>query len=190
MVFSDAVVHMDFDEYSKEITYKISMPENLKPGTRQGELYIIQVGKDIEKNSIVQASLGVVHKLEVQVPFPDQYLQGTIYTQDLEEGKSTTITIGLVNLGQKTLHKVHANILVLDQDEIPVANIETNQISLNAGQKSKLAADWFIDVRPGRYTVQAIILYDDKTYMVKKEIDVGEPLLTIDDFSSNNFKLG
>jgi len=188
----DKIIHIKKDEYSKDVTYKVTLPEKLTPGTRTTDLLLVQIDdkENLDKENIIKASLGIIHQLRVLVPYPDQYLQGSIYTPEFEYNKSAEITISMVNLGNKKIDKITGSIIISDQNNQGLAYIDTTEVSLDPKEKGKITATWKVNVNPGRYTMQAIIQYNDKILLLSKEIDIGRPFVEITDLRTYPFRLG
>jgi hypothetical protein len=138
----------------------------------------------------LQANIGVIHKLYVQVAYPEEYIEGMLFIGETKPNEATTFSILLTNVGSKDLSKIKGQILIRGPNGEGVAKILTNEISLKTKEKSKLTASWIANTAPGTYHAQAIIEYDNKILVLEKDFDVGEPLLDIEALRVGPFKLG
>src|SRR3989344_1716109 len=107
------IIHISKDEFEKEVKYKINFPVRLKPGQHTAEIWVVETGNNNkEEGSILVASLGVVHKLFVRVPYPDEYLEGILYISEQKDGGPITFTVSLSNIGTKDLNKIIGSIII------------------------------------------------------------------------------
>lgn len=187
--FEKELVEIRTDEPEKIITYTMNMPRKLEPGVHTVEIVAVESGYG--NDEILVANVGVVHKLHVRVPYPDQYLEGILYISEARPNEEVTFTATVSNVGSDDIEKIQGSLLITGPSNEGVARLSTDEISLAKERKSKVEAKWIANVNPGTYHVQAIIEYDNgKVLVLEKDFDVGEPLIDIEDVRVASFKLG
>ena len=69
------------DEESKEYQFSLKLPNNLDPGTRIGEIVVMEVPSSSEKTGTnLNARIALVHQVHVNVPYPVSYTHLTLPT--------------------------------------------------------------------------------------------------------------
>jgi hypothetical protein len=184
-----SIITIPENEPEAIIRYTVNYPSNLKPGVHKVE--ILAVENENTVGNILLANIGLVHQVNIRVPYPDQYLEGTLFISETRPNEKTTFTVSLYNVGTKDIEKIKGSIIISGSDGQPVLSIKTNEISLKAGQKSKITGEWIVNLNPGTYNAKAMVEYDnDKILVLEKDFDIGEPLIDIDSLSIGPFKLG
>ncbi|MFH0874848.1 MAG: CARDB domain-containing protein [archaeon] len=188
--FAESKIHLSSSEAEKTIHYDFILPYELPVGDTVTEIFIVELSDNSDSN-MVKANIGVIHKLIVKVPYPDQYLQGILFIGDARPNEETTFTVTLANLGTKDINKIKGQIIIKDFAGNAKAKIDTNEISLAAGKKGKVTAVWIPNLNSGNYIAEALVEYDNsKILSIEKEFDLGEPLLDITELRVGTFKLG
>ncbi|MEM3374708.1 MAG: hypothetical protein QXE31_05860 [Candidatus Woesearchaeota archaeon] len=187
--FENEKIFISENEYEKNIKYRIKFPQKLNPGKIIGEIWIIE-SSDKEKEANLIANLGVIHKIYVHVPYPDEFLEGILYVSESKPGEKVIFTISLTNLGSSDLNKIEGQIII-KENEKPIGKVITDKISLKKKEKGKITGTWAYANSAGKYHAEAIIEYDNgKILMLEKEFIVGEPLINIEDIKIGKFTLG
>ncbi len=171
------------------VKYIVNIPRDLSPGTHSAEILAVENGNTV--GNILLANIGIIHQIKVRVPYPDQYIEGMLYISEARPNEKTTFTVTLYNVGTKDIENVKGSIIISNSNNQPITSIKTNEISLEAGKKSKIEGEWTVNILPGTYNAQAIVEYDNnKVLNMEKDFDIGEPLIEIDSLTANSFKLG
>lgn len=187
--FENETVKLRNDKYETVVNYYITMPRNLDPGVHSAE--IIAIESSDSSSNILVANIGILHKLNVRVPYPDQYIEGIFYLSEARPNENVLFTITVSNVGSEDLKKIRGSIIITGSNKQGVAQFNTNEISLEKGVKSKIVGNWIANVQPGTYHAQAIVEYDNgKILLLEKDFDIGEPLVDIENIKVNSFKLG
>jgi hypothetical protein len=206
---SDSQIVVKADEAEKTFTYTLDLPATLTPGTRELGIVIVQlpdtfvesdnnlVTKDgtsvlfnkKEKNSMVSATSAVSHQLLVRVPYPDSYLEGSMYISEGKVGDTLTFTMPVVNRGSKSV-EVYADITIKGPTNEEIATFKTDKTSLEGSKETSLIGTWKADVNQGLYYAEAVIHYGDKYIVVRKEFMIGNLFISVEDLSVQGFKLG
>jgi hypothetical protein len=92
---------MSADENSKEISYSINMSKNMRPGEHNGEVMILQIPKDREKQgAYVGASLAVITQIRFNVPYPGRYAEAELNVKSGAVGEEVFFYIPVINRGK------------------------------------------------------------------------------------------
>lgn len=188
---STAIAVISASENSKEFTYKVDLPRRMdNPGKYVTEVVAMQLPDDLEnQGSFVGASVAVASQLHVYVPYPNKYLEGELNVVSDDEGKIVFL-VPLVSRGDLDIVNVRAIIDVYTPLNEKVATIETVTNALPSLGRVELAASWQPNINPGRYLAVATIIYDNEVLELRKEFNVGESLVDIEDVYVNDFHLG
>ena len=183
-------VSLNSGDTEKIVSYKITVPENLKPGRHVGEIVISEEAKGpTDDNAVVGAVLSVVTQVEVFVPFPGKYAEASMFTKVADDG-SVHVTIPVINLGEFNLARVYANIDMYSDLGERIHSFNTDSIDIPADKKRDLAATWQADVPVGSYKAIATVIYDGESTTVENTFQIGTVTLSLEQITVNNFALG
>jgi hypothetical protein len=206
---NDEQIIVKADEAEKTFTYSIDLPATLTPGTRELDIVIVQLpdsyvqtndnlvttdDKSVlfgskDKNSMVSATTAVMQQLMVRVPYPDSYLEGSIYVSEGKVGDTLTFTVPVVNRGSKPA-EVYADVSIKGPANEEIGTFKTDKILLNGSKEVKLIGKWKADVNQGLYYAEATVHYGDKYFVLRKEFTIGNLFVSIEGLSVQGFKLG
>jgi hypothetical protein len=177
-------------EDSKSFTYTVDLPARIeKPGLYETEIVALEMPKDIkETGTFIGATISVVTQLYVYVPYPDKYIEGEINVME-SDGK-TMFFIPVVSRGKLDIVNVKAMIDIYTSLNEKVTSIESDTLSLNSLERKELVAEWDADVNPGKYLAVANIVYDNEVLTLRKEFNIGEMALEIEQIIVRDFELG
>jgi hypothetical protein len=197
------IVEIKASESEKEIKYKVMLPEKLNPGSRAADLLVVELpveetvlilgNKTVifnEQESMIKATVSLIHQLIVNVPYPKKYVSGKLYIDKANVNETVTFTISLFNIGKESVKKAKAVIVIKAPTGEEIAVIKTNEISLNAQDESKLAGYWTANVGNGNYYAEVIADYDGETFILAKDFSIGDLRIEIEDLKVDNFRLG
>ncbi|MBU0757639.1 MAG: hypothetical protein KKF44_06220 [Nanoarchaeota archaeon] len=184
-------IKISASESEKSVYYRLDMPVKMKPGPIHADIYVVEMSENGPgEDNLIKANIGVMHRLTVNVPYPDEYLQGILYISDAKPDEIVDFTVSLSNVGSEDLESIKGQIIITSSDGQSVAKISTDEILLESKKKSKLTAQWNARVSPGTYHALALIEYGEKVLVIEKDFDIGEPLLEIEELRIGSFKLG
>jgi hypothetical protein len=146
IVLENKIVDIKADEAEKTIKYRLNLPKNLEPGTRSADLVqlpgkdIISAGKQVvnEQNSIVTATVVLVHQLKVNVPYPGKYAQGRLYISSASANEVATFTISLFNQGKEQIKNAKATVVIKGPTGEEIAVIKTNEMDCKCRRRKLL----------------------------------------------------
>jgi hypothetical protein len=191
IVIKNPVVSLGQDEPERSITYFVRLPEKMSPGAHYAEISAVESGDSEKDGNIVVANIGVIHRVNVRVPYPDRYLEGILFISDSAPGERTAFTVMLSNVGTTEITRAKGQIVITSPDGEGVASLQTNSVNVPSGEKTKITAEWVPNVDPGTYHVQVIVEYDaGKLLLLEKDMDIGEPLVEIESLKVSTFRLG
>jgi hypothetical protein len=178
-------------EESKKVSYSVSLPHSLEPGTKKGEVAITEVPRDAgEGESIVQATLAVAVQFHVNVPFPGKYANANLIIYNVAEGEDVTFVFPVVSAGEFDLTSVKANVDVYNKLNEKVGSFSTSDISVPSGTKKELVYKWANDLPIGDYRAAATLIYDEGVVNLEQIFSVGLKELELQDITVSSFSLG
>jgi len=183
---------MKKDEESKQLTFELALPDELKPGTRTGEIYILQLPETaLVGESYVGAALALTSQINVNVPYPGKYAEADLNVIEADENGEVTFIIPVVNKGTSNLVNVYANIDIYNKMGRRVASFNTESIGIKKGARGEIVERWNANVPFGHYNAIATVIYDGEgSITLGKEFDVGAQIVELKDVKVNNFVLG
>ncbi|GIU70406.1 MAG: hypothetical protein KatS3mg002_1642 [Candidatus Woesearchaeota archaeon] len=189
IILPDEKIFISANEYEKQLKYKIKFPQKLNPGQIVGEIWLIESAEKSKESNLI-ANLGVIHKVYVHVPYPDQFLEGILYVSESKPGEKVTFTITLTNMGSKDINNIQGQILIKENGKA-LNKVITDSISLKKKEKGKITGVWTFASTSGKYEAEAIVEYDNgKVLSLQKEFTVGEPAIIIENIRVGKFNLG
>ncbi|HIH24804.1 TPA: hypothetical protein HA251_07265 [Candidatus Woesearchaeota archaeon] len=157
----------------------VYLPEGLTPGDHPQDIVVTLIPEGAA--GTVSANIEVATTLLVQVPYPDQYLTGTL-TPNIADGTSILISLMLQNRGNVPTTPVYATLEVLDgdvkRDELPL-DIPVVLPTSFAGVSASYDGVATRVILPGVYTLRAIVPYADTELIVERETAIGAPVFNI-----------
>lgn len=185
------VIQMKASETSKDITFKVTLPDSLEPGTHTGEILIVQLPDSYSKvgETAVGAVVAVATQFYVNVPYPGKYLEAKINVVPRENGDVDFI-IPTASLGVFDLTSVKGIVDVYSGDD-KIATLGTEETRLMSKQRGELHTTWNAqDFSSGSYLAKATVQWDEGTTNVEKEFSLGTKKLTLESIEVNDFSLG
>ncbi|PIN68897.1 hypothetical protein COV93_07650 [Candidatus Woesearchaeota archaeon CG11_big_fil_rev_8_21_14_0_20_43_8] len=204
--FDESIVEIKSDEPEKRLFYTVSMPTELKPGTNEGEIVILElpegdqtvVVKDDgevvvtsgKQTSTVSAQNGVISKVQVKVPYPGKFVQSRLDIRGGRPGEPIEFVLPTYSLGSETIDKVYADIEILSPTNERIDEVKTQTVSLPPHKDVNLRAIWKDYPNTGAYLAVAHLVFDDNTVEYKGVFIVGDPMIEVKNISVNEFNLG
>ena len=189
----DILVKVNANEEFKEIIFDLELPQKiLNPGVHEAEIIITELPKDIESQDdipVVKASPSVVGKLWLRVPFPRKYAESKLIVEEAKVSENVKFTMPIFNYGQEKIERASATLKVYDGEK-ELAELKTNEISIDTKGQGVLSTSWKADVNPGRYKVVALIDYDGNIPKLEQEFSVGSLFVEITKVDIGKFSLG
>lgn len=157
----------------------VYLPEGLTPGDHPQDIIVTLVPEDA--SGTVSASIEVATTVLVQVPYPAQYLTGTI-TPNRADGDSISISLMLQNRGVVPAYPEYAIVEVLDDgiklDEMPL-EVPVVPPTTFVGANARYDGVTTGVITPGVYTLRAIVPYANTELRVERETPIGRPAFNI-----------
>jgi hypothetical protein len=190
VTLSSKVERFSADEGSKEFSYIVNLPRGLSPGLHEADIITTEVpAEGVSADTTIRASVSVVTQLRVYVPYPGKYVDVNFDVVNEEESGLIKFYLPLISRGDEEITSVKGVIGIYKESEL-VDSLETNELSLSAGEKKEILAVWNPDIAPGKYRAVAKIDYDGEKKEIEKEFNVGKENLEVLGVSVNDFKLG
>ncbi|MBS3080115.1 hypothetical protein J4221_01470 [Candidatus Pacearchaeota archaeon] len=191
-LFSDSLISFNSNEESKQLRYKIKMPEEIvnEPGLHKAEIIALEIPNINEKGTIVGATTAVVHQLFVYVPCPGKCIETGLEVLDAESNNTAVFIVPVINRGKLGIGEARALIDIYDSSNDKISSLETDYLPVPVGSRTELSARWNVTVSPGDYLAKVSVFYDGETLNFEKIFEIGEETLSIESIFANNFRLG
>lgn len=179
------------DQETKEIIYKLKLPENLeKPGIHKEDIVAIEIaeGSNID-GAVIGVTQSVISQLKVRVPYPGKYAEAFLEVLSGENNQLKFI-VPVSNYGKENIKSAKAKIEIYDNSNRKIKTLETDEKEIAIKTKRELLAVWDPDVAPGIYHAIATVNYDGKEIKTESDFVVGEKALEILSITVSDFTLG
>ena len=190
VTLSETYSEFSSSEESKSFSYTVNMPSKLdSPGSHLVEIVAMEAPKNIkEKGTFVGATVAVISQLEINVPYPNKYVESELNV--VESQGEIFFSVPVINRGRLDIEEIGANVDIYTISGEKIKSISTEKVSVLSGKRKELVARWNYDVNPGRYRAVVTIEYDDEITTILDEFNIGEMFLEILDVAVRDFKLG
>ncbi|MCF7910489.1 hypothetical protein K9L16_02345 [Candidatus Pacearchaeota archaeon] len=179
-------------ESEKIFVFDFTLPSNqLEPGLHTAEIIVAEVPEDSEEEgAVIGASVAVATQLHVRVPYPGKYIEFDLSVVGSSSEGITSFIIPIINRGQQNINEISGKIEIYSLDNQKLDEISLSGLSIKAGERREITANWNTNVTSGRYKARVILDYDGSQKTLEKEFNVGEAKLSIDLITVKDFKLG
>jgi hypothetical protein len=190
--FSKNSLEFNSGEKEKEMSYVVALPDGFnKPGLHNIEIVIREVSLEKGREEIViNPLLSVVSEVNIKVPFPGKYADGTIKIKSDSKNGNVDFYISVSNLGVEPIQKAQGFISIYDLNNNLINLINTGSISIEKAKRKELASSWSAGPNLGKYIAYSSIEYDDKNFTIEKSFLVGDFFIIPLDIAVDNFELG
>ena len=158
-------------------TYKVKLPENLEPGTKDITIAVMEFAEEDAANpEMIASSIIVLHQLRINVPYPGTFAEGILYVSEDNTDSTITFTTNVINKGTNTLTNVDGELIIKGPANEEICRIRSNSLqNLDPQSSDKLVVNWPANVNPGVYYAEFIVNYGDgketKQFVMTKTID-------------------
>ena len=176
----------------KSVVFDLNIPVNLSPGPHVTYIKSKEHIEESDSGGIVAIS-EIAFTIEVKVPYPGNYLEIVLNTQDsVQAGSNIKVNLDFRNLGTNDLNNVETKVEFLDignNKSMGVLNFEkfniktTNTHHLSESYSTK---GWGL----GNYNAKGTIKYAGETKEVSKPFNVGDIKMDILGLNSTRYASG
>ncbi len=157
----------------------IMLPVGLLPGEHT---QMIMFGEQVGSNSTVTGSVAVAGQLVIKVPYPEQYLTGTMGATTDSGSGDTQITVVLENLGSVEVFPDDIEVRIQDfgqtketlhmaPEVVEALSFSKASIVYSGARKGTIV--------PGEYTGVVRVPYANRELLLQQPIVVGRPIVNI-----------
>ncbi|NOZ80468.1 MAG: hypothetical protein GXP63_02250 [DPANN group archaeon] len=188
----DELISFGEGETEKIISYTLNMPASMKQqGQIDSEIIVRQIPKrSSASGSRVTASIAVSHKVKLKVPFTGKYAEAKLFVGNFKEGKPSNFAVEVTNLGTEDLLSVNVLIDIYGPLNNKLAALRSDEVSIASKGTRVISVPWTPKLGSGIYHARATVVYDEKNAEDEKSFTIGEPTVSVDSISVDNFKLG
>jgi hypothetical protein len=188
---SEVSFHMNADEDRKTLSYSVTMPPGLEPGTQVSEVVVLELpSRTSNSEAFVGAAVGVATQIHVNVPYPGKFVEASFNVIGPDSGELNFV-IPVVSRGDLDIARVRATIDIFSGLNEKIDTISTNEISLSSGARREVVSKWKPqNLNAGKYRAVATLIYDEETITLEKDFSIGDRLLELLQIEVNDFVLG
>lgn len=185
---------MSSQQETRQVNYRLSLPEELKPGARTAEIVVLQLPEQGSLSvTYVGAALAVINELVVNVPYPGKFIESELGIYGPDADGNFNFVLPLWNRGSFEIAEGGATIDIRCPEEGKViATLGTERVSIGANQRKDVSSQWTPKVQAGNCKALATITYDNEPSLnVEKIFEVGGNVLTLVNIeAADGFELG
>lgn len=204
------VVRMRAGESEKSFSYTVKLPddENQEPGQHVLRVAFMELPDEFRdqvvladgsivtvdgEKATISATTAVIQQVIVNVPFPESFLQGKLYSTGNKVNEPVAFSVNVFNRGNVEL-SARGYLIVKGPTNEEIVKIDSGSIKIAPMGESRLVGSWEGTSNPGEYLVEAYVTYgsktQDKSFRLSQSFQLGEPFLSIEGLSVKSFRLG
>jgi len=184
-------VTLSKDEASRELTYKVKLPELTEPGLHTAEIVIREITAGEGKEIMIGAMQAVITQLHVYVPYPGKYIVARLDIVGGKVDKKMLFFVPLTNFGEEDVNSAKAEIIIMDMYQKVINKVETDEQKVPGEGRAELSAQMDpSSLLPGIYRVIAAVTYDGFSATAENTFYIKDFLLIPLDISIRDFTLG
>ncbi len=189
---SEVSFKMSVAEREKKFSYVLAMPNDLRPGTHAGEVVAIQLpSKSSEGETFIGSAIGVATQVHIFVPYPGKYAEAEMSVIGPGNNGKIIFSLPVASRGELDLVRVRGTVDIYTSLNEKIATVITNEVSILSKERKEITAEWdSSSANPGPYRAVATVLYDEESFKIEKEFNVGQQKLDVESIEVNDFSLG
>jgi len=191
ITIGNPTIKLSKDEDSKIISYKVKLPQSFeKQGLHEAKVVIREIPKETKGGTTITATVAVVSKLKVMVPYKGKYAEIKLFVTNFKENEESNFAVEVKNLGTQDILEAYAIVNIYDPSNNKVATVTSNKESIESKDNEILIAKWKPNLKSGNYRAVATLMYDNLNTRDEKSFSIGTMFLDINSITVDNFKLG
>lgn len=182
---------LSHNESSKTVHYTLTLPDDLSPGENNLDIVVEQLPDENsdDYSTIVSASVSIIQKVVVHVPYPGKYLTGKLFVESTGVNKPIVFTSHVTNKGQDDL-LVSGKIIIYGPTNEIIDELLISPSSVATISDQKLIATDAGLQHPGTYYAESVLNYGGEQLVLRKTFVVGEALVEAKNIVVDKFSLG
>lgn len=172
---------------SDDFYVKIKKPGfELKEGNNMLD---IVVAEKASGEGMFSSSINLVSRLNIFKPFKGAFLEGEYKIENNDFDDPIIFNILLKNIGtKKTIANGEINLFTKEDAAINInEKIILKEITINIGEKGKIAKTWNHNLRRGSYESNATLYYEGKQKNFEKQVFIGKPTILFKNIELSNY---
>ena len=191
ITFQDPILDIQKDQAEVKTNYVIHQP-GIGELKKQGTHEINIVAREIigESKGAIGASLAVVSRLKLMVPYKGKYVRSRLFVANFQNGQPSNFVVETENLGDEDVVQGQASVDVLGPFNEKIMTLTSDVQRIGAKSRVLFTIPWTPDLNPGQYQAVSTVIYDDQNVQDSKPFVLGEQKVDIESIDVRNFKLG
>lgn len=192
VTFDDLTMDIRADEKESFTYYTLKLPEKFdKQGLHSANIVVRQIPLEKEGEGIsMAASVAIIHKLNVMVPYSGKYVEITLFSPNFEVGKQSNFAVEVRNLGTDDILQAQAIVDIYGPLNNKLDTVYSDIQPIAAKDKKILVAKWIPALGAGSYYAVATVVYDELNVKDEAQFNIGTMIIDVVDVSVTDFKLG
>jgi methionine-rich copper-binding protein CopC len=187
----EPLIEISSSQPKVKTSYTVNMPKKLKKqGLHETNIVVREIPRRAEGETAVGASLAIISKLKVFVPYKGKYAEIKLMAPHFELNKPNNFAVEVNNLGTEKILTGYVVIDIYGPLNNKIKTLISQEFSLDSKQKTVVIVPWTPDIGSGQYVAEATLVYDELNVKDRKEFTLGELSVEIVSISVENFRLG
>lgn len=192
ITFEQASVDFSDGAREKYVYYSVDLPASFdKQGLHQADIVVRAMPLESDSKGIgVSASVAVISKLNIIVPYSGKYAEITLFSPNFEIGKPSNFAVEVRNLGTEDILKAQAIIDIYGPLNNKIDTVYSDIVPITSKDKELLVVKWTPTLSPGSYYAVATVVYDEFNVQDVQNFALGTMMVEVVDISVKDFTLG
>lgn len=186
---SKKTIYFSDTQSDEVISLKFFIPEgeNVPPGDYTVRII---VNTKTEGSAGVVAFVGVISKLNINIPGNDAYVKAQLFVPNFIRENENSFSVEIINKGIKPAENCIAVIDVLTSMNSKVVSLISNKVTVQGTRTERVYMPWTPTVNNGNYLARASVICDGTSSDDEKTFSIGSPEVTVISLKSDSFTLG
>ncbi len=182
--FEQKTVSVSSSDYRTPIKIIMNFPSQMKPGVINGFIILTPIIKDSD-DKMFNVYISPRLPISIRVPKEGKYVEIDLTVLDVDEGTPVPVFIEFDNMGSEDVNKAGASINIYSPENKLIAEMETEEISVNVDDFKKAQAFPAPIIRKGEYSAEVDAYYDEVKTSFNTSFRLGTPKLRIKKLITN-----
>ncbi len=173
-------------------SYTLKLPPSFdKQGAHTANIVARVVPKSDSSDGVgMSATVAVISKLALMVPYSGKYAEITLFSPNFEQGRESNFAVEVKNLGTGDILKGQVVIDIFGPTGNKLATLNGDSFALASKQSQVVTIPWNPSIGAGTYRAVANLIYDGSNARDERTFAVGELSIDIVDITVRDFRLG
>ncbi len=173
------------DDFSKDVTFRISLPSDIKAGTHTAKIIVTPIA---DQEGTVSAIASIAVQIIVNVPYPGKYAEASIDVRQSDSKENAEFFVVLKNKGDMMIENAITNLEVYDENSNLITSMSASSGMIQSKDSQEMKMIWkYPEI--GSYKAKAYVVYDNIETDAEKNFTIGDSFVSINYMTIGKFKL-